>query len=232
MPYRRQVYRHSRKSRRTPKLINVPRGSKGQQFYPRFNLAPVPSNHKCILNYTSEKKSLSGSIGGIVGTVAEWGLNCAFDPDLTGVGHQPMGFDQMSALWKSYRVTRVDFKVRAIATSSFPFLAAQINNSQVPSGTVSGQPFTTLNERTNCACKIIEDPNDSVVYGSFNMSGIEGKSIFDDNYTATSAGNPGNKIKLVLGCGSSQDDDVSSLDYILELNFHMTWFNRVSLGQS
>ena len=232
VPYRRQVYRHSKKNRRTPKLINIPRGSKGQQFFPRFNFAPIKSKHNCVLNYTSERKTLSGAIGGIVGAVHEWGLNCCFDPDLTGAGHQPMGFDQMAALWKTYRVWKVDFKIRAIAGTAFPFIAAQVNNSQVPSGTVTGQPYTTLNERTNCAVKIIEDPNDSVVYGSFMMSGIEGKSIFDDNYTATSSGNPGNKIKLVVGCGDAQDKNDASVEYYIELNFHVTFFNRVSLGQS
>jgi len=38
-------------------------------------------------------------------------LNSLFDPDRTGVGHQPYGYDQMAALYNRYRVLRTKFKI-------------------------------------------------------------------------------------------------------------------------
>jgi len=37
--------------------------------------------------------------------------NSIFDPDFTGVGHQPLGHDQWAALYKKYRVNAVKFEV-------------------------------------------------------------------------------------------------------------------------
>jgi hypothetical protein len=39
-------------------------------------------------------------------------LNSVFDPDYTNTGHQPVGFDQLAALYVRYRVVAVEAKVR------------------------------------------------------------------------------------------------------------------------
>lgn len=36
----------------------------------------------------------------------KWRINSMFDPDITNVGHQPRGFDQMSALYQRYMVNK------------------------------------------------------------------------------------------------------------------------------
>ncbi len=38
-------------------------------------------------------------------------LNSLYDPDLTGTGHQPYGFDQFAALYSRYKVDRVHIDV-------------------------------------------------------------------------------------------------------------------------
>lgn len=45
-------------------------------------------------------------------------LNSLFDPDLTGAGHQPYCFDQYSALYASYCVTKCTVRIKAIMTSA------------------------------------------------------------------------------------------------------------------
>lgn len=41
-----------------------------------------------------------------------WNLNSLFDPNYTGTGHQPRGFDQLAALYERYRVYAVRYNVR------------------------------------------------------------------------------------------------------------------------
>lgn len=40
----------------------------------------------------------------------QWRANSMFDPDYSGGGHQPFGFDQMQTYWSEYRVLGVHFK--------------------------------------------------------------------------------------------------------------------------
>jgi len=229
---RNKMVAKKKRSRSTPSTLQIPRISKGNQYYPRFNYAPMPIQHRSILTYTSEQKTVGGAIGGVVGIVHEYALNGLYDPDLSGVGHQPMGFDQLSAMWKRYRVWKVDFKIRCFAPTTAAFLVAQVNNSQVPSGTVAGQTYSTLNERTNCATKIFYFDDDRTVYGSFTMNEIEGHSIQDENYTGGDTGNPGNLAKLVIGCGDTDGLNSAGFKYFVELVYHVQWHNRQTLTQS
>lgn len=228
---RRQLFRKSKKTRRTPKTLAIPKGSQNQNFFPRFNMSPFPSRHRNILSYTSDRKTLNGTVGGLTGGVHEWGLNCLFDPDITGVGHQPMGFDETIALWKSYKVTKVDFKIRCFVETARPYIAAQVTSSQAVAN-VSGKTYGELNERTGCAVRILGEADDSTIYGSFDMASIEGQSIIDDNYGGSSAGNPANKIKLTVTSGDASLVDVSGMSYYITLNFHVQWHNRQVLTQS
>jgi len=50
-------------------------------------------------------------------------LNSLFDPDQTGVGGQPDGFDQWKALYGLYRVVAVDVEVQAVGGSGVGMLA-------------------------------------------------------------------------------------------------------------
>lgn len=66
-------------------------------------------------------------------------LNGAWDPDFSGVGHQPRGWDQWAAIYGKYRVSRVDLNilcrqrashginVRALANNSPATLAGDAN---------------------------------------------------------------------------------------------------------
>jgi len=48
----------------------------------------------------------------------QYNLNSLFDPNRTGTGHQPLGFDQWATFYNRYVVTGVYFKVSFINTSS------------------------------------------------------------------------------------------------------------------
>lgn len=219
------------KRRKNPvKSIQIPRQSRGTVFFPRFNMSPVPRTKYVMLKYC-QQISLSGTTGGIVGIEHVFGLNCMYDPDLTGTGHQPMGFDQMMALYTRYRVYKADFKLRPIGTSNAPFLVAMVNNSQT-TGTASGIDYPTACERSNCAVKVVGDPNDSVIFGSFKMAEIEGQGIFDDNYTGGVSGNPGNQIRLHLGVGDINGADTCGVNLSVEITFYASLDHRQTLAAS
>lgn len=53
-------------------------------------------------------------------------LNGMYDPNITGVGHQPLGYDQIMALYQHYNVLRADFKITLINEGNYPIWACPI----------------------------------------------------------------------------------------------------------
>lgn len=62
------------------------------------------------------------SITGTTGAIGNYFFraNDAFDPNQTGTGHQPMGFDQMMLLFEQFFVLRSHIRVRFLNTGSNP----------------------------------------------------------------------------------------------------------------
>jgi hypothetical protein len=60
-------------------------------------------------------------------------LNGAFDPDVTGTGHQPMGFDQMMVFYNHYCVLRCKAIVRfGTATGNYGTACLRIDAGSTP----------------------------------------------------------------------------------------------------
>ncbi len=67
----------------------------------------------------------AATLTGTSGTVASYVFiaNGLYDPNVTGTGHQPMGFDQMMAIYEQYTVVRSTITVEFNNTSTFPVRA-------------------------------------------------------------------------------------------------------------
>lgn len=69
--------------------------------------------------------------------------NSLFDPDRTGVGHQPRGFDQMAALYNRYRVHALKWAVEFTASSSgYSCVVACVNGTQTYTSVVDAGEST------------------------------------------------------------------------------------------
>lgn len=64
--------------------------------------APIPNKFATKLRY-SESVSVNPSVGGIPGVYVFNASSC-YDPDFTGIGHQPRGFDQWMSMFDHFTV--------------------------------------------------------------------------------------------------------------------------------
>lgn len=103
-----------RKNTRRPR-----RWKRSRAIIPRA-LADHPSKKIARLRYV-QTISLNPGAGGIA--VHQFRANSLYDPDLTGVGHQPFGFDQLALQYDHYVV-----------------LGSKIKAQYLPTGTSAGQP--------------------------------------------------------------------------------------------
>lgn len=67
-----------------------------------FTKAPMPNRFASKLRYVSYA-NLDPGLAGIAGVQIVNAMGC-YDPDITGVGHQPRGFDQLMTMYDHYTV--------------------------------------------------------------------------------------------------------------------------------
>lgn len=123
MPRRRAFRPRRRPMRRVPrrrynrKLRNkVPNGA-----------APVARKHVVKLKYT---EVIDWSVPTLTTQSQQFRLNSVFDPNVTGVGHQPYGFDQLAALFAHYRVFKTSWHVAfAPSNDRLHIAVAPVNGS-------------------------------------------------------------------------------------------------------
>lgn len=99
----------------------------------------------------AEKFSLTG---GTLGTCGQYQFrtNSIFDPNLSGVGHQPLGYDQITPLFEKYVVTKMDYKINIVngAASQAMMWCVNASDSTSTSGAID-----QIIENGNARCGII-----------------------------------------------------------------------------
>jgi hypothetical protein len=70
----------------------------------------LPRSMRRTLRY-AETFSLSTGAAGIIGSVQTMALNSAYDPNYSGTGHQPYGFDQIVQFYQQYFVHSVRYQI-------------------------------------------------------------------------------------------------------------------------
>jgi len=112
MPKNKRMSRPARPTRGSGERINAGRDYRGwtrDQPHSSF-----PDRELVSLDYVAYNRVNPGVV---VGAYTVFALNSAFDPDVSGVGHQPRDFDTWASIYAKYRVLRtlveVDVRQRA-----------------------------------------------------------------------------------------------------------------------
>lgn len=149
----------------------------------------------------------------------KWSVNSLYDPDYSGTGHQPRGFDQLSALYSEYRVHAVKFNVVIVSRSSatVPFYGGIYWHG----GTVN--PPTTKNgvcESNTAICKHGTSEKPIRISKYFKIAEIFGRSDAtvrgDRDFSAGVGADP--TIQAIVSVFGQAEDEATSID----LTFNVT----------
>ena len=160
---------------------------------------PLQQTLKTTMTYSDLYVMTSG---GITTSSYIWSLNGAYDPDSTGVGHQPRGFDQLMALYDHYVVigTRVELAFSNPHPTYGAVCIANIRDSSTP----EYNPIDLM-ENPNRKVKVLGvlDSGDSVGRLSFNINPNKflgrSKPLSDPDLKGTTAANPSEGAYLHFG---------------------------------
>lgn len=102
--------RKTRVQTRAKKAQSQKRAKKSYKKLMNLSLEVVPHIKFARLRYASNDAM---SINNSFQTQNKFSLNGLYDPDISGIGHQPYGFDQMMSLYNTYVVLGAKIKILA-----------------------------------------------------------------------------------------------------------------------
>lgn len=109
---------------------------------------PFPNKRMAVLDYV-DQIALTSSAAGLFGTEQVYRLNSLYDPDFTGTGHQPYGYDQLAALYLRYKVEAVKIFVEWGDVSGDGIFPAFMVTTPNDGTTLAGKDVPTACEKQN-----------------------------------------------------------------------------------
>lgn len=219
----------SKKARRSYKAK-----SKTTTINPRFGV--VAPRLKATLKYFEQ-----GQIAVTAGAHNTYlfNLNSLFDPNRTGTGHQPMGYDNITPLYNKYIVKKCSWTVYMWVNNVAGF-AGNPTYTVVPinqAGAVSGpsdtceQPLAVFKQ-----CLSGDSVSHPVMFsGSANLWDLFSKGykeyMADDIYSAQNASNPGEIMTLQIGANQVRGDSIT-IYYTVLLRYESEFFDPIPIGGS
>lgn len=150
------------------------------------SLQPIPNRYICKMKYATTVNT--DAFGQYI-----FNMNSLFDPDRSGFGHQPYGFDPLANLYNRYRVISCGWRIQyASGTAATPIIVASLPNNDL------GLNYANTGEMLeNPRCKYIQqNPSAPVVtlHGKQYLPKLMGRSksqyMADDNYQAIVTASP------------------------------------------
>lgn len=175
--------------------------------------------------YVRMRYSTQIVVGSSLGAKAEYAFHCnsIFDPDVTGIGHQPLGHDEWANLYDKYRVVRSKITVQSV-NSSTPSSIITLLKTDDLTGTAGScsadieQGRTTWRVQGNTAAQ-----QAVTLKSSFNVKREFPNLDKDDTLTGTFGANPGEgkywivALQAVDSASTVSSPMLVTIDYYVEL---------------
>lgn len=150
----------------------------------------ILSTSKVVTMRYQEQFSIDSTLGGVVPGTYVFCANGLYDPNTTGTGHQPRGFDQLMAMYRRYEVLESLLEVWADPAdlNNSHLIALSVRSTLTPPATRDDM----LEHRT-CMIKAVagSDGGPSVTYQKIAVNPGEFLGMKNDDTTrGDSAGNP------------------------------------------
>lgn len=210
---------------------------KGYQTVNLFNsLNPFPQ--KIIAKHKYATTVQSTLTSGIISQYL-FNANSMYDPDRTGTGHQPFGYDTFATIYNRYRVLGVKYNMSMVSSNSS--LTTQL--TAIPANEVLASVTSNGYAREMPRARyILQSPQGAGaptknLKGYIDIASLMGltKSQYraNENTQAQAGYSPAELSIINIFFGSMTDDTISFTGYInLELTYVVEWFDPLQVGQS
>jgi len=204
----------------------------------RYRTPLFPPKFVKRLVYVETSLTVLGTAG-LVGNYF-FSANGMYDPNVTGTGHQPMGFDQMMLMYNHFTVTASKISVTAYNNSASGLYAAC--GVYLSPDTTSITDASTLIENGFMVWKPvypITQPGSIVklnlncnVGKYFARDGPKRNLLEDTDLYGTAAANPNDQVYFVVCAFSETGANNASLSFTVEIEYEAIFWEPRKLTQS
>lgn len=229
MPRRKKYAKKRKYKKRMFKKRRRPRRS-------RLTMGGFPTSKKCLLRYATTV-TLNPGAGQIV--KHQFAANGCFDPDLTGTGHQPRGFDQWMQNYSHYTVIGSKITIKPYG----PAARAGVSSPTMVYGVALNRdesfPWTTwvdlaesrfAGKGTTVALNVNQSRTMTRSFSAKKYFGalILGKGVYAGDVTK----NPTEGSSFQVWAGSPDGSDPDSQQFMVQIDYIVVFTEPNYLGQS
>lgn len=163
---------------------------------------PLGKSYKFHTRYVDKNVVIDPTAGGVPATHV-FSLNGLYDPDITGVGHQPIGFDELMVMYDHYCVIGARVRITFSNTSN---QYQQLCIAQIKDTATTSTESNEIIENGNCKYTTLgalsggQGNREIVIKAS--PSKFFGRNVMEgDKYQGTVSSNPADQLYLHLQCG-------------------------------
>lgn len=225
--------RSSSKSGSLSKRARYTTTSKKKKYYTKNPVAirlgkqPIP---KQLYNRLKYAETINVPIG--VGGTGNYLYSCngMFDPNITGIGHQPMYFDQFTAMYDHYTVLKSMMKATVVANTTG---ATIFSLGQDDDTTISAANSYTIWERTGYQTKVVNAPVEPS--NTYLWSKWDAKKVFgcdpqsDPSMQGSATSNPTEQTYYNIYFDATPSTYVTVL---VEIWYDVVWDEYISMVSS
>jgi len=186
-----------------------------------------PSSKFCKMTYADNwtLTSTTGTPGGWI-----FNINSLFDPDQTGVGHQPYFYDQLAAIYNAYVVTACKIEITGSASSNASVTLRSTTSPTVPSN------LTLEMERPKCKKAFFTATgNGKTITNYTTCAALFGRSksaITDEDDFRGAGGSPAQRGYWALCIQHPDQSSTVSMYVNIKITYYCKWMNLKVLNQS
>lgn len=206
----------------------------------------VPMNRSLGIKNSIFKRSATGMfryvdkvtlVSGVAAQVHSFRMNSMFDPDFTGVGHQPLFRDTLSTIFSRFQVNWVEYKFTSLHDNTVAFKWGLFSTQDTGYNPAAQVFETTLEKRGMILWRTCtpNTPNNSIS-GKIACHAIAAvsKKEYDNErgYSGAVGNNP--TIPVFTSIIMQAIDNVSACtqDFVVELNMNCTYYEPFVIAQS
>lgn len=160
--------------------------------------------------------------------------NGIYDPDITGTGHQPLGFDEYMSLYNHYKVTGSKMTIKCVPNSTAG--PAFILGIYLDDGVTAATDSNNLMEQGQSTWAVVNAGDAAAVKGcskSFKSSVFHYNKKYSAEVVGSDAANPAEQAFYKIwmqAIGASQD--VATLDILVTIDYNVSFSERKTLATS